>query len=93
MIQKSSLPKSFSSVSRVLTADKRFHKTALDEFCRLAFRKKICRSLTELQADLDSWIARYNEGRPHQGRWCFRKTPMQGSVSGRRGGQVRTNLR
>jgi hypothetical protein len=31
----------------------------------------------ELQADLDSWIAEYNEARPHQGRWCFGKTPMQ----------------
>ena len=29
------------------------------------------------QADLDSWIAEYNEARPHQGRWCFGKTPMQ----------------
>ena len=31
----------------------RFHKTALDEFYRVAFRKKIYRSITELQADLD----------------------------------------
>jgi hypothetical protein len=23
------------------------------------------------------WIAEYNEARPHQGRWCFGKTPMQ----------------
>jgi hypothetical protein len=29
------------------------------------------------QADLDSWIAEYNEARPHQGRWCFGETPMQ----------------
>ena len=27
-------------------------------------------------ADLDAWIVEYNEQRPHQGRWCFGKTPM-----------------
>jgi hypothetical protein len=26
---------------------------------------------------LDGWIKAYNEERPHQGRWCFGKTPMQ----------------
>jgi hypothetical protein len=25
----------------------------------------------------DLWIREYNEQRPHQGRWCFGKTPMQ----------------
>ena len=55
----------------------RFHKTLLDEFYRVAFRKKIYRSLDELQADLDAWIADYNQHRSHQGRWCFGKTPMQ----------------
>ena len=55
----------------------RFHKTVLNEFYRVAFRKKVYRSIDELQADLDSWIMEYNEARPHQGRWCFGKTPMQ----------------
>jgi transposase InsO family protein len=55
----------------------RFHKTALNEFYRVAFRKKVYRSLEELQADLDGWLSGYNESRPHQGRWCFGKTPMQ----------------
>ena len=31
----------------------RFHKTALDEFYRVAFRKKIYGSIAELQSDLD----------------------------------------
>ena len=31
----------------------RFHKTMLDEFYRVAFRKKLYRSLAELQADLE----------------------------------------
>jgi transposase InsO family protein len=55
----------------------RFHKTVLDEFYRVAFRKRIYSSIAELQADLDAWIRSYNEDRPHQGRWCFGKTPMQ----------------
>ena len=55
----------------------RFHKTVLDEFYRVAFRKKIYRSLEELQEDLDEWLRYYNEERTLQGRWCYGKTPMQ----------------
>jgi transposase InsO family protein len=55
----------------------RFHKTVLDEFYRVAFRKKLYASIEDLQNDLDLWIKTYNEERPHQGRWCFGKTPMQ----------------
>ena len=43
---------------------------------RVAFRKKIYRTIDELQTDLDAWITEYNEHRPHQDRWCFGKTPM-----------------
>ena len=55
----------------------RFHKTVLNEFYRVAFRKKIYRTLDELQIDLDAWLRLYNEQRPHQGRWCYGKTPLQ----------------
>src|SRR3989475_5085530 len=55
----------------------RFHKTVLNEVYRVAFRKKAYRSIDDLQADLDLWLCEYNETRPHQGRWCFGKTPMQ----------------
>lgn len=55
----------------------RFHKTMLNEFYRVVFRKKIYRTLEELQTDLDGWMEDYNEQRPHQGRWCYGKTPMQ----------------
>jgi hypothetical protein len=34
-------------------------------------------SVQPTSADLDEWIEEYNEARPHQGRWCFGKTPMQ----------------
>ena len=53
----------------------RFHKTVLDEF--YPFRKKLYASIDDLQKDLDLWIRSYNEERPHQGRWCFGKTPLQ----------------
>ena len=49
----------------------------MEEFYRVTFRKKIYRSLAELQADLDAWRREYNEVRTHQGRWCYGKTPMQ----------------
>ena len=55
----------------------RFHRTILEEFYQIAFRKKIYRSLEELQHDLDAWIASYNTERPHSGRYCYGKTPME----------------
>ena len=54
----------------------RFNKTILNEFYRVAFRKKLYGRIEELQADLDRWMEEYNETRPHQGRWCYGKTPM-----------------
>jgi transposase InsO family protein len=55
----------------------RFNKTLLNEFYRVAFRKKIYDGIDVLQADLDRFIEAYNTQRPHQGRWCYGKTPMQ----------------
>jgi len=55
----------------------RLHKTMLNEFYRVAMRKKIYTSIEEMQIDLDTWLDDYNTNRPHQGRWCFGKTPLQ----------------
>ena len=55
----------------------RFHRTIQDEFYAIAFRKKLYNSIDDLQSDLDEWIRHYNEERPHSGRYCFGKTPMQ----------------
>lgn len=55
----------------------RFHRTIQDEFYAIAFRKKIYRSIIELQADLDKWMHNYNHERTHSGKYCFGKTPMQ----------------
>ena len=49
----------------------------LHEFYRVSFRKKIYPTLEQLQTDLDGWLQEYNEQRPHQGRWCYGKTPRQ----------------
>lgn len=55
----------------------RFHKTILNEFYQVAFRKKVYSSLEELQDDLDQWMQQYNHQRPHSGKHCYGKTPMQ----------------
>jgi transposase InsO family protein len=55
----------------------RLHKTVLNESYRTAFRKTIYRTVEALQDDLDGWLALYNQDRPHQGRWCYGKTPWQ----------------
>lgn len=55
----------------------RFHKTILQEFYQVAFRRKIYQSIEELQHDLDEWIVYYNNARTHQGKMCRGRTPMQ----------------
>jgi transposase InsO family protein len=55
----------------------RFHRTMQDEFYSVAFRKRLYTSLEQLQSDVDSWITEYNESRPHSGKYCFGKTPME----------------
>ena len=55
----------------------RLHRTMQDEFYAVTFRKKLYQALETLQADLDDWIQYYNEQRPHSGRYCYGKTPMQ----------------
>ena len=55
----------------------RLHRTMQEEFYAIAFRKKLYHSLEELQHDLDEWMHHYNHERPHSGRYCYGKTPMQ----------------
>jgi transposase InsO family protein len=56
---------------------KRFHKTILDEFYSIAFRKKLYLGIEELQQDLDDWLERYNTKRTHQGKRRQGRTPME----------------
>jgi transposase InsO family protein len=57
----------------------RFHRTILEEFYQVAFRKKSYSSVEQLQHDVDDWIDHHNCTRPHSGRYCYcyGKTPMQ----------------
>ena len=43
----------------------------------MALRRKLYRTITELQTDLDARMREYCTFRTHQGRWCFGKTSMQ----------------
>jgi len=54
----------------------RFHKTILQEFYQVTFRKKIYTDLATLQADQDDWLVYYNMERTHQGKMCCGRTPM-----------------
>jgi transposase InsO family protein len=62
----------------------RFHKTILNEFYQVAFRKKIYATMEELQVDLDAWIDSYNDERTHQGKMCCGRTPMATFEDGKR---------
>jgi transposase InsO family protein len=55
----------------------RLHRTMQEEFYAIAFRTKLYDNLELLQQDLDVWVQYYNYERPHSGRYCFGKTPMQ----------------
>jgi hypothetical protein len=55
----------------------RFNRTMKEEFFDIAFRKKLYLSIEELQIDAEQWLKHYNEQRPHSGKFCYGKTPMQ----------------
>lgn len=61
----------------------RFHKTILQEFYQVTFRKKIYDSIDMLQHDLDKWLLDYNNKRTHQGKMCCGRTPMQTLIDGK----------
>lgn len=62
----------------------RFHRTILEEFYQIAFRRKLYLTLEEVQADLDEWLATYNHDRTHQGKMCCGRTPMETFEDGKR---------
>lgn len=61
----------------------RFHKTILQEFYQVTFRKKLYSDLDELQKDLDEWLVYYNNDRTHQGKMCNGRTPMDTLLDGK----------
>lgn len=62
----------------------RFHKTILQEFYQVTFRKKLYSDLDSLQSDLDIWLSYYNNQRTHQGKMCCGRTPMETFIDGKK---------
>lgn len=61
----------------------RFHKTILNEFYQITFRKKLYSTMEELQKDLDEWMEYYNNERTHQGKMCCGRTPLDTLLDGK----------
>lgn len=62
----------------------RFHKTILQEFYQVTFRKKLYADVESLQMDLDNWLWHYNNERTHQGKMCCGRTPVATLLDGKR---------
>jgi len=61
----------------------RFHKTILNEFYQITFRKKIYTTMEELKKDLNVWMEYYNNERTHQGKKCCGRTPLETLLDGK----------
>lgn len=61
----------------------RFHKTILQEFYQITFRKKLYETVEALQTDLDEWLDHYNTQRTHQGKMCCGRTPFETMIEGK----------
>lgn len=63
----------------------RFHRTILQEFYQITFRKHLYSDLESLQKDLDAWLWHYNHERTHQqGKMCCGRTPVETLQDGKR---------
>ena len=60
----------------------RLNQIIQDEFYAVAFRKKLYKTLDEVQADLDEFMAYYNDRRTNQGKYCQGRTPDQTFTDG-----------
>lgn len=61
----------------------RFHKTILNEFYQITFRKKLYTNMEDLKKDLDDWMDYYNNERTHQGKMCCGRTPKETLLDGK----------
>lgn len=61
-----------------------FHKTLMNDFYHLAFRRKLYSTLDELQHDLDQFLLKYNFERTHTGYKLNGMTPAEKFLNGRR---------
>lgn len=61
----------------------RFHKTILNEFYQVVFRKQVFETIEQLQKELDQWLEKYNTERTHQGKMCCGRTPLETLIDGK----------
>ena len=61
----------------------RLNQIIQNEFYKVAFRKKVYKSIDEIQVDLDIFMENYNNERTNQGKHCKGRTPMQTFEDGR----------
>ena len=55
----------------------RLNQIIQDEFYKVAFRKRLYKSIEEIQEDLDIYMDSYNKKRTNQGKRCQGRTPQQ----------------
>jgi Integrase core domain len=61
----------------------RFHRTVLQEFYQVVFRKRVFETIDQLQKELDTWLEFYNTERTHQGKMCCGRTPLETLIDGK----------
>lgn len=61
----------------------RFHRTLLQEFYQVAFRRRVFETIDQLRKELDTWIEFYNTERTHQGKMCCGRTPLETLIDGK----------
>ena len=61
----------------------RFHRTVLQEFYQVVFRKRVFETIDQLQKELDTWLEFYNTERTHQGKMCCGRTPLATLIDGK----------
>ena len=61
----------------------RLHRTILQEFYQVTYRKKIYTTLDELRKDPDAWLIYYNNVRTHKGEMCWGRTPINTLLVGK----------
>jgi hypothetical protein len=60
----------------------KLNQTILEEFYKVAFRKKFYQTLEEVQKDLDEYMREYNYERTNQGKRCQGRTPIETFTEG-----------
>jgi transposase InsO family protein len=60
----------------------KLNQTILKEFYQTAFRKRLYKTIDEIQDDLDVYMKGYNEQRTNQGKRCQGRTPMETFTAG-----------